>query len=172
MSKSFRRTRRQFLGRSAALTTAPALTGWSALAVFSALPAGPAAAQIPATAPSKFEADITPLLNQLSGGKAIVPGRVQIDIPPLAENGQSVTLHINVPNGAVKSVHIFAPRNPRPNIGNFFFGPKSANAEITTRIRLGGTQTLMVVAAFADGTFGSASAPVEVTSSACLDAAT
>ncbi|MBI3715555.1 MAG: hypothetical protein HY255_06145 [Betaproteobacteria bacterium] len=69
----------------------------------------------------------------------------------------------------MKSLHLFAPRNPRPNIANFHFGPRSGKPAVTTRIRLAGTQTLRVIAAFADGSFGSATAPVEVTASACLD---
>ena len=122
--------------------------------------------------PQRFEADITPLLNALSGGKPIVPGRVQMEIPLLVENGQAVAFRVFVPDaapGSVKSLHVFAPRNPRANIANVFFGSASGKPELITRVRLGGTQTLIAVAAFSDGSFASASAPVEVTSSACLD---
>ena len=140
------------------------LQGAAAIAVTNALPLH---AQT-----SRFEADITPLLKTLSGGKPIVPGRVQMEIPLLVENGQAVALRVSVPDavaGSVKSIHVFAPRNPRANVANFYFGSASGKPEIITRVRLGGTQTLQAVAAFTDGTFASASAPVEVTSSACLD---
>ena len=144
------------------------LRGAAAIAVANALPVM-AQAQAPG---SRFEADITPLLSTLSGGKPIVPGRVQMEIPLLVENGQAVALRVSVPDaaaGSVKSIHVFAPRNPRANVANFFFGSASGKPEIITRVRLGGTQTLQAVAAFTDGSFASASAPVEVTSSACLD---
>lgn len=140
------------------------LQGAAALALVNAIPAK---AQF-----SRFEADITPLLATLSGGKPIVPGRVQLEIPLLVENGQAVSLRVWVPDaapGSVISLHLFAPRNPRANVANFFFGSASGKPEVITRVRLGGTQTLLAVAAFSDGSFASASAPVEVTSSACLD---
>jgi sulfur-oxidizing protein SoxY len=144
------------------------LQGATAVAAIHSLPLG---AQLNAPA-SRFEADITPLLAALSNGRPIVPGRVQIEIPLLVENGQAVSLRVFVPDapsGSVKSLHIFAPRNPRANVANFFFGSASGKPEVITRVRLGGTQTLQVVAAFNDGSFASAAAPVEVTSSACLD---
>lgn len=146
-------TRREFLGAAAL----PAFAAWNPL---------PAAAQSPPR-----EADITPLLDKLAGGKPIMAGRVQITLPAFADNGQSVPLTVSVAagEGPVKSLHVFAPRNPRPNIVNFHFGPKAGKAMVTTRIRLAGTQTLRVIAAFADGSFGSAASYVEVTASACLD---
>ena len=144
------------------------LQGATALAVASVVPAK-VNAQVPG---SRFEADITPLLNTLSGGKPIVPGRVLMEIPLLVENGQAVTVHLSVPDaaaGSVKSLHVFAPRNPRANVANFFFASAAAAPDVITRLRLAGTQTLVAVAAFSDGSFASTTAPVEVTSSACLD---
>jgi len=137
-----------------------------AFAALPALSAQPAPAQS-----NRFEADIGPLIEKLTGGKPVATGRVQLTVPAFAENGQSVPVTISVAasEGAVKSLHLFAPRNPRPNIANFHFGPRSGKAAITTRIRLAGTQTLRVIALFTDGSFGSATAPVEVTASACLD---
>ncbi|HEX9390912.1 MAG TPA: thiosulfate oxidation carrier protein SoxY [Usitatibacteraceae bacterium] len=140
------------------------LQGTAVLAIANMLPAQAQNA--------RFEADITPLLNTLSGGKPIVPGRVKMEIPLLVENGQAVALRVSVPDaatGSVISLHVFAPRNPRPNVANVFFGSASGKPEVVTRVRLGGTQTLVAVAAFSDGSFASANAPVEVTSSACLD---
>ncbi len=117
------------------------------------------------------EPDITPLIEKLTGGKTVTEGRVKITLPVFAENGQSVPLTIAAAPGEaqVKSLHVFAPRNPRPNIANFFFGPRAGKASVNTRIRLAGSQTLRVIAVFADGSFGSARAAVEVTASACLD---
>jgi sulfur-oxidizing protein SoxY len=151
------KSRRQFLLSASSLSAA------------SVLPAFAQNVQNP-----HFNVDISPLLNTLTGGKPILPGRVRLDLPILVENGQSVTVRVDVPDAAagdVRSLHIFAPRNPRPAVASFFFGPKAGKPDIVTRIRLGGTQTVQVVAAFADGTWRSASLPVEVTSSACLDAA-
>ncbi len=137
-----------------------------ALPALAALPALPVAAQL-----NRFDVDITPLINKVTGGAPAPEGRVQLTVPQFAENGQSVpvTLAVAASEGVVKSLHFFAPRNPRPNIANFRFGPRAGKFTVNTRVRLAGTQTLRVIAAFADGSFGSATAPVEVTASACLD---
>ena len=148
---------------SAAVTDRRSFLTIAALPVLSALPAQAQS--------NRFEADIGPLIEKLTAGKPVAAGRVQFTLPAFAENGQSVPVTISVAasEGAVKSLHLFAPRNPRPNIANFYFGPRSGKPAVTTRIRLAGTQTLRVIAVFADGSFGSATAPVEVTASACLD---
>ena len=70
----------------------------------------------------------------------------------------------------VKSIHLYGPRNPRPNMANFYLGPRAGRAQISTRVRLGGSQKVLAVAALSDGTFWSASAEVVVTLSACYDA--
>ncbi len=142
------------------------------LATFPAFPTIAGLTTLGAAAQSlRPEPDISPLIEKLTGGKTVTEGRVQITLPMFAENGQSVPLTIAAAPGEspVKSLHVFAPRNPRPNIANFFFGPRAGKPVVNTRIRLAGSQTVRVIAVFADGGFGSGSAAVEVTASACLD---
>ena len=55
-------------------------------------------------------------------------------------------------------------------MANFYLGPRAGRAQISTRVRLGGSQKVLAVAALSDGTFWSASAEVVVTLSACYDA--
>ena len=61
--------------------------------------------------------DITPLITKITGGRKVEPGGIDIDIPQVAENGNSVPAHIKVespmtPDDYVGAIHVFAPRNP------------------------------------------------------------
>ena len=112
------------------------------------------------------------MVRKLTGGAPLQRGRVQLDIPTLADNGNSVSLKVAVDGtaGRVRSIHLFAPRNPRPNLANFYFGAGAGRAQVSTRIRLSGSQSVLAIAALEDGSFWSASADVAVTVSACWDA--
>ena len=118
--------------------------------------------------------DITPLIREVTGGRPAELGGIDIEIPALAENGNSVPLHVRVaspmtPEDHVSAVHVFAARNPRPHVATFHLGPLSGRAEISTRIRLAGTQNVTIVAALSGNRFRIAETPVLVTSAACLD---
>ena len=112
---------------------------------------------------------------KVTGGATVQPGRVKLDLPVLADNGNSVSLKVSVDSpmtaaSYVKSIHIYAARNPRPNVANFYLGPRAGRAQVRTRVRLGGSQRVLAVAALSDGSFWSATADVVVTLSACYDA--
>jgi len=101
-------------------------------------------------------------------------GRVKIELPELAENGNAVPLKINVesPMSAadhVKTIYIFSEKNPVPNVARFHLGPRSGVARVQTSIRLAGTQRITAVARMSDGTLWSGGANVIVTQAACLD---
>lgn len=111
---------------------------------------------------------------QVTGGARVQAGRVKLELPVLADNGNSVSLKVSVDSpmtaaSHVKSIHLYAARNPRPNIANFFLGPRAGRAQVSTRVRLGGTQRVLAIAALSDGSFWSATADVVVTFSACYD---
>ena len=114
------------------------------------------------------------LLKQVTGGAIVRPGRVTVDTPRLADNGHSVPLTVSVESPLtaadhVRSITLLSERNPRPIMATFYLGPKAGRAEVTTRVRLNGTQRLLVVAHISDGSYWSGTAEVEVTESACLD---
>jgi sulfur-oxidizing protein SoxY len=105
---------------------------------------------------------------------SIKPGRIKIELPQLAENGNSVPLKIAVesPMSAadhVKTIYIFSERNPVPNVVRFHLGPRSGVARVQTSIRLAGTQRITAVARMSDGSLWSGGADVIVTQAACLD---
>jgi sulfur-oxidizing protein SoxY len=138
-----------------------------------------AAAAAGAALPSRAQAvqDISPMLDKITRG--IKPRRsgVEIELPQIAENGNSVPIGIRVasPMSAadhVKAIYIFAERNPRPLIATFHLGPHSGRAEISTRVRLAGTQRVTVLAELTNDRFLVGPAYVLVTSAACMDEAT
>jgi sulfur-oxidizing protein SoxY len=121
--------------------------------------------------------DIAPMLEKITGGARPEPTGVEIELPRLAENGNSVPMRVRVASPMtaedhVKAIHIFAERNPRPRVATFHFGPHSGRAEITTRVRLAGTQRVTVLAELSGRRFRVGPADVLVTSAACLDEAT
>jgi sulfur-oxidizing protein SoxY len=113
-------------------------------------------------------------IREFSGGAAIKPGRVTMDIPPLVENGNSVPLTITVDSPMtekdfVKAIAVFNEKNPQPNIGTFHLNPRSGRARVSTRIRLGDSQNIVAVAQLSDGTLWSGSAELIVTLPACVE---
>jgi sulfur-oxidizing protein SoxY len=69
----------------------------------------------------------------------------------------------------VKSIHLFSERNPVPRMASFHLGPRAGRAEVSSRVRLAGSQRVTAVAELSDGSFWSDSAHVQVTLSACMD---
>jgi sulfur-oxidizing protein SoxY len=115
-----------------------------------------------------------PALATLLGGRTLQPGRVNLEIPKLADNGNSVPLTITVDSpmterDRVVAIHLFSERNPRPRMASIALGPDVGRAELATRIRLAGTQHIVAVAEMADGALWGAMTEVIVTQSACVD---
>jgi sulfur-oxidizing protein SoxY len=134
-----------------------------------------AAAALP-TAAQRFQPpqDITPFVMRITGGALPKEEGVEIELPQIAENGNSVPLHVRVasPMSAsdyVKAIHILAERNPRPLVATFHLNAQSGRAEITTRVRLAGTQKVRALAELSGGRFVIGSMDVLVTAAACLD---
>jgi sulfur-oxidizing protein SoxY len=118
--------------------------------------------------------DVKPLIQELTRGAAIEEGGIEVKLPQIAENGNSVPMSVKVehpmaPADFVGAVHIIAERNPRPLVASFHLTPQSGRAEISTRVRLAGTQKVTVLAAMSDGKFRMTQTDVLVTSAACLD---
>lgn len=116
-----------------------------------------------------------PLMESVTGGVAVREGRVTLEIPRLADNGHAVPLRISVSSAMnesdhVRSIHVLAERNPRPLVAAFHLNAHSGRAEVLTRVRLNGSQRVLVIAGLSDGSYWSGTAEVEVTENACLDA--
>jgi sulfur-oxidizing protein SoxY len=113
-------------------------------------------------------------MREVLGDQPIKTGRVKLNVPELAESGNSVPLTVTVesPMSAedyVKSIFIFSEKNPLPTIAQFSLTPRSGRAQVSTRIRLSTSQRLLAVATTSDGTHWSGAADVVVTTSSCGD---
>ncbi|TYO61709.1 SoxY-related AACIE arm protein [Bradyrhizobium hipponense] len=108
------------------------------------------------------------------GEAPIRTGKIKLDIPPLVENGNTVPMTVSVASPMtaddyVRSIHVFNEKNPQPNIGNFYLGPSSGRAQISTRIRLADSQKVVAIARLSDDTFWQAAAEIVVTLAACTE---
>ena len=109
------------------------------------------------------------------GDREIAPGRVTLNLPALAENGNSVRLGVAVDSPMTEEEHVrfiqlFSHENPLPDIARFEFSAASGVAEVETRIRLSAEQDIVAVAELSDGSLWSGSAHIVVTEAACIDA--
>jgi sulfur-oxidizing protein SoxY len=113
-------------------------------------------------------------IRTIVGAAVVRTGKVKLDVPPLVENGNTVPLTVSVANPMtssdyVKSIHIFNEKNPQPNVGNFYLGPRAGRAQVSTRIRLADSQKIVAIARLSDDTFWSVTAEVVVTLAACTE---
>ncbi len=113
-------------------------------------------------------------LRDAYGDRAIRFEKVRLDVPALAENGNSVPVTIEVDHPMTAADHIariavFAPDNPVPRLIAFELTPACGAARVEARVRLAGSQHIVAVAETADGRLLGASSEVVVTVAACLD---
>jgi sulfur-oxidizing protein SoxY len=116
--------------------------------------------------------DSADLIKAFTGGKAPAPGKVKIDMPEIAENGNTVPMTISVDSpmteqSYVKDVLVVADGNPRGGVVTFHFSPASGVAEANTRIRLAKSQKITAVARMNDGSLFTGSKDVKVTIGGC-----
>ncbi len=164
-----RLSRRQLLAGIAGALALPAALR-RALAQTGAADA-PAVVASGAIAPLRID---DPAVLALTRGAEIRKGRVRLDLPELAENGNSVALRVSVASPMtaadyVKSIHLLSERNPVRRMASFHLRASAGRAEIATRVRLAGSQTVVALAESSDGSWWAGSARVVVTLSACVD---
>src|SRR4051794_21736378 len=109
---------------------------------------------------------------KFTGGKTAEAGKIAMELPEIAENGNTVPLSIVVDNPMTAENHVtdilvVVDGNPRPGLATFRFTPLSGRAEAATRIRLAATQNVIVVAKTNDGKFYTARKEVKVTIGGC-----
>jgi sulfur-oxidizing protein SoxY len=145
------------------------MIGASVAAIAALTPALPAFAQegqAQVQSPTMPEA-----LKTAIGDAKPIEGKVTIDLPEVAENGNTVPFSISIEDDGstnkVKAVHVFATKNPNPNVASFFFTPRSGKAQVSSRMRLGSTQDVLAVAELTDGSFYMGKKTVKVTIGGC-----
>jgi len=116
--------------------------------------------------------DTAAAIKQLYGGREPTAGRISLQLPTLAESGNSVALTLAIdspmtPTDHVLRASVFANRNPRPLIASVLFGPRCGTPTFSTNIRLSGTQDVIAIAEMSDHSLWSAQVRVLVTVGAC-----
>ncbi|NKC11634.1 MAG: thiosulfate oxidation carrier protein SoxY [Gammaproteobacteria bacterium] len=111
-------------------------------------------------------------IDAVLNGRSIAEGRIKLNLPEIAENGNTVPLKFEVDSPMtdadyVKSVHIYADGNPLPDVGSFHFSPSAGRAAASTRMRLAKTQNVVAVAEMSDGSVYTAKQAVKVTIGGC-----
>jgi sulfur-oxidizing protein SoxY len=113
--------------------------------------------------------DYADQIKAFTGGRTPVEGRMRLELPELAENGNTVPLSVAVdaPEATrVQEILVVAPANPNARVIRFRFSAMSV-PEASTRIRLAETQDVIAVAKLDDGTFLSVSRQIKVTIGGC-----
>ena len=143
------------------------LVGAGASALVAALLGGkqPAAAQEKSNG---FEDAMKKILGEAKTSDA----KIVIDMPEIAENGNTVPFSLTVDSAMaaddyVKAVHIISTGNPQPGVANFYFTPLSGKAAVSSRMRLGRTQDIIAIAELSGGSFLMTKRTVKVTIGGC-----
>ncbi|WP_300035553.1 thiosulfate oxidation carrier protein SoxY [uncultured Roseobacter sp.] len=102
----------------------------------------------------------------LTGNAPVIEGGVTLTLPAVAEDGYTVPLGVSAPGEAV-AITVLAEHNPAPRVARFRFGPLSGARDVSTRIRLARTQTVVALAEMPDGSFRIARTHVDVTLGGC-----
>lgn len=140
------------------------LAGAVAASALGALPVRAAVAELPEI----------PELTMMLAGRTPQRDRLVLELPRIAEDGNTVPLRIALPGPFAPGAHVvrlvlFSERNPVRTIIVLDYPLPVARVEFETRIRLAGTQRLVALAMLADQTIHAALAEVEVAASACTD---
>ena len=153
----------RFEGSSGSLSRRSLLVGGAGMTTLALVP------QRAMATPERMAAAIDGLFE----GRTIQDGRVNLTMPPIAENGNSVSLEIDVDSAMttddhVRQIAVFAERNPLPDVARFTLGPRAGRARIATRIRMNDTQNIVAIAEMADGSLWAGRAETVVTLAACI----
>ena len=111
-------------------------------------------------------------IQSVIGDASPAEGRIELTLPQIAENGNTVPIEISVDSPMsdadyVKSVYVFADGNPNPNVATYHFTPANGEAHFATRIRLAKTQNVIAVAEMSNSDLYMAKAEVKVTIGGC-----
>lgn len=127
---------------------------------------------LPRAAKAEMQSATREAIKRAIGDRRPQEGRVTLRLPPIAENGNTVPLAVQVESPMtaadhVKAVYIFADKNPTPEVATFRFTHVMGRAQADTRMRLGETQDVIALAEMSDGSVWMASTEVKVTIGGC-----
>lgn len=111
---------------------------------------------VPMAADAQVSNDAAQWIAKFTGGKDAAKGKISLDLPEIAENGNTVPLSLTVQSpmtaeSYVKEVMLIADGNPNAGVATLMFTPLSGKAEAAVRIRLAATQNVIALAKMSDG---------------------
>ena len=117
---------------------------------------------------------IRPYLTEAFGDWQLTPGRIELEMPVIAETGLSVPTSFMVaspmtPDDHVQRIMAFAPGNPEHVLADYMIGPRAGIAAISTRLRIARSQIIIAAAQMSDGTRWGTTFDMTVTRGACID---
>lgn len=101
------------------------------------------------------------------------PDGAALELAPLSDTGNAVPVGVRLqapPRLTIKSFALYAPDNPVSLLINITLGKPLSSYYFDTRVRLGSSQDIWLVATLSDGSLLGQFAPTVLTSSACFDA--
>lgn len=127
---------------------------------------------MPMAADAEVSNDAAKWIEKFTGGKQPAKGKIALDLPEIAENGNTVPLSLTVESpmtveSYVKDVMILADGNPNAGVATLTFTPLSGRAEASVRIRLAATQNVVAIARMSDGSLFTEQKTVKVTIGGC-----
>lgn len=108
-----------------------------------------------AIVPSGARAEAEALVKEFARGKAPKEVGLILDMPLAAENANAVPVTLRLESGVsernCEEFLLIADHNPIPEVCRFKFSPAMGVADVTTRIRLAESQTIVAAARVSDG---------------------
>lgn len=116
----------------------------------------------------QFEDDFA----RIVAGATPVEGKIAVDLPEIAENGNFVPITIAVDSPMtdvdyVRAIHLLSTANPFAHVATFRLSPLNALARIQTRMRLAKTQDVITLAELSTAEMLIATTLVKVTIGGC-----
>lgn len=108
----------------------------------------------------------------LLAGATPIDGRVTLELPEVAENGNFVPVTVAVESPMtdedyVKTIHILATSNPVARVASFHLAPVNGVAKVQSRMRLAKTQDVIALATLSSGVMLISTTLVKVTIGGC-----
>lgn len=117
--------------------------------------------------------DVEDFVAQWIGRTAAPSDRLKLMMPAEFSTGYTVPMDILIDSPMtradhVKSVRVFAPKNPLVEVAQFHFVPERSLPRVSTRVRLAAPQHVVALAEMSDGSLLMAKSWVTVATNGCL----
>lgn len=112
------------------------------------------------------------MIGKLLGEAKPIVGKLMLELPEIAENGNTVPFQLSVESPMtdadyIKAIHIISTENPQPGVATFTFTPLAGRASVASRMRLAKSQEVVAIAENSNGSLLIARRTVKVTIGGC-----